>query len=122
MRRGEVYFADLSPVVGSEQGGMRPVVIVQNDAGNQHGPTTIIAPLTTKSKTHLPTHVKVNLNGIKNIILLEQIRSISRTRLVSYCGRLPIEDMELVDQALLVSVGLAANQQTREEGSYARRM
>ncbi|WP_289026672.1 type II toxin-antitoxin system PemK/MazF family toxin [uncultured Flavonifractor sp.] len=108
MRKGEVYYADLSPVVGSEQGGVRPVVIIQNDAGNQHSPTTIIAPMTTRSKSRLPTHVAVTRNGVRNIIMLEQTRVISRNRLISSSGALSEEDMAKVDQAILVSFGLAS--------------
>ena len=108
MKKGEIYYADLSPVVGSEQGGTRPVVIIQNNAGNQHSPNTIIAPMTTKNKAPLPTHVPVMLNGVKNIILLEQPRVISRIRLISCCGELSDEELEKVDQAILVSFGITA--------------
>jgi len=107
IKRGEIYFADLNPVVGNEQGGLRPVLIIQNDAGNQHSPTTIIAPLTTKDKQMLPTHVPVVCNGTNNVILLEQIRAISRARLFARFGALSPEDMQKVDKTLLVSLGLS---------------
>lgn len=106
MKRGDIYYADLSPVVGSEQGGLRPVLIVQNDTGNRHSMTTIVAPMTTKAKTKLPTHVSAVVDGIENIILLEQIRAISNFRLIYYCGTLPEEDMKKVDKALAISIGL----------------
>lgn len=106
LKRGEIYFADLSPVVGSEQGGHRPVLIVQNDKGNLHSPTTIVCPLTTRDKSALPTHIPVICEGRENVILLEQIRSISRARLFAKFGELGKEDMQRVDKMLLVSLGL----------------
>ena len=106
MKRGEVYYAELSPVYGSEQGGMRPVLIIQNNVGNKHSATTIIAPMTTRAKVDMPTHVKAKLEGIDNIILLEQIRGISRNRLISRVGKLDNQTMEKVDEALKVSLAL----------------
>lgn len=111
MKRGDVFFAYLEPVVGSEQGGMRPVLVVQNDTGNKHSLTTIVAPMTTKAKSNLPTHVKITIKGVENIILLEQIRAISFARLISYHGALSAEDMEKVDKAMAISIGL-----TKQEG------
>ena len=111
VKRGEIYYADLSPVVGSEQGGMRPVLIVQNDTGNRHSPTIIAAAITSKTgKARLPTHIALNgrsagLNR-DSIILLEQIRTLDKSRLRERMGRLDEQTMSAVDNALSVSFGL----------------
>ena len=105
MKRGQIYYADLSPSIGSEQGGVRPVIILQNDVGNKHSPTTIVAPLTTQEKNKLPTHVAIKMpSGIISLILLEQIRVIDKSRLKEKMGR--IEDMARVDKAIKISLGL----------------
>ena len=111
VHRGEIYYADLSPVVGSEQGGVRPVLIVQNDVGNKFSPTVIAAAITSqKDKANLPTHIAVNAQGsglIKDsIILLEQVRTLDKHRLREKMGRLDAESMGRVDQALSISFGL----------------
>ena len=111
VHRGEIYYADLSPVVGSEQGGIRPVLIVQNDMGNRYSPTVIAAAITSqKDKANLPTHIAVNAQGsglIKDsIILLEQVRTLDKHRLREKMGRLDAESMGRVDQALSISFGL----------------
>lgn len=111
VRRGDIYFADLSPVVGSEQGGMRPVVIVQNDRGNQHSPTVIAAAITSRTtKNPLPTHIAVNKNehGLlkDSVILLEQVRTLDKRRLREKVGHLTDELMHEVDGAIEVSFGL----------------
>ncbi len=111
VHRGEVFYADLSPVVGSEQGGVRPVLIVQNDVGNRHSPTVIAAAITSKQdKTRLPTHIRVQAErcGLTrdSIVLLEQIRTLDKRRLRERAGCIPPEDMARVDQALGVSIGL----------------
>lgn len=111
IKRGDIYYAALDPVVGSEQGGTRPVLILQNDIGNQHSPTIIVAAITSKvvTKASLPTHHLLrNTNGLeqKSIILLEQIRTIDKRRLKDYVGMLDCFDMRQVDNALAVSVGL----------------
>lgn len=111
VHRGEIYYADLSPVVGSEQGGVRPVLIVQNDVGNKFSPTVIAAAITSqKDKANLPTHIAVNTQGsglIKDsIILLEQVRTLDKHRLREKMGRLDAESMGRVDQALSISFGL----------------
>lgn len=110
--RGQLYYADLNPVVGSEQGGIRPVLVIQNDIGNKHSPTTIIAAITSKAmKTILPTqHILPAQNGLDrlSIVLLEQIRTIDKRRLKEYVGALGQGDMLAVDKALAVSVGLVA--------------
>lgn len=113
VKRGEIYYADLSPVVGSEQGGMRPVLIVQNDAGNRHSPTVIAAAITSQTaKARLPTHIRldgpaVGLNR-DSIILLEQLRTLDKSRLRERMGRLDRATMSAVDNALAVSVGLGS--------------
>ena len=113
VRRGEIYFADLSPVVGSEQGGMRPVLIIQNDAGNRHSPTVIAAAITSRTgKANLPTHISVAARtcGLSrdSIVLLEQIRTIDKTRLRERMGRLDGTAMARVDGAIAVSFGLSS--------------
>ncbi len=111
VKRGDIYYADLSPVVGSEQGGIRPVVIIQNDIGNKYSPTVIVAAITSQiNKAKLPTHVEISsidygLNK-DSVVLLEQIRTLDKKRLKEKIGRMKDEDMALVDEALLISVGL----------------
>lgn len=107
MKRGEIYYADLSPVVGSEQGGLRPVLIIQNDVGNKHAPTTIIAPLTTSAtKAKLPTHVTLSRNCVNSLCLLEQIRTIDKSRIKSYMATLEPREMEAINKALKISLGI----------------
>ncbi len=111
IKRGDIYYADLSPVVGSEQGGVRPVLIVQNDVGNKYSPTVIAAAITSqKDKTKLPTHIQVNADhsGLArdSIVLLEQIRTIDKQRLKEKMGRLDDQSMSMINQALSVSFGL----------------
>lgn len=109
-KRGDVFYADLSPVVGSEQGGVRPVVIIQNDTGNKYSPTIIIAAITSQTgKTDLPTHAKLNddVNLPKNsVVLLEQIRTIDKRRLRDKVGQLSDKMMRRIDKALLISIGI----------------
>ena len=105
-----MYYADLSPVIGSEQGGVRPVLVVQNDVGNKYSPTVIAAAITSKlDKARLPTHIElgaVEYGLMKNsVILLEQIRTIDKRRLKERIGSLPPSKMKLVDDALLISLG-----------------
>nr|DAF85184.1 MAG TPA: PemK-like protein [Siphoviridae sp. ctj8j9] len=111
VKRGEIYYADLSPVVGSEQGGIRPVLIVQNDVGNRHSPTVIAAAITSqKDKAKLPTHISVQAAtcGLTkdSIVLLEQIRTIDKRRLKDRMGALDPPSMTRVDNALQISFGL----------------
>lgn len=109
IKRGEVYYADLSPVVGSEQGGVRPVLIIQNDVGNNHSPTVIVSPMTTKAKNGIPTHVKISTHcGIRedSVIMLEQIRTIDKTRLQNFICCLPDDVMSKVDKAMEISLAL----------------
>lgn len=111
IKRGEIYFAQLNPVIGSEQGGIRPVLVVQNDIGNQYSPTTIILAITSQiNKAKLPTHVelKAETYGLEkdSVILAEQIRTIDKTRLKQRIAVLNEETMKKVDEALLISLGL----------------
>lgn len=110
IKRGELYFADLNPVVGSEQGGIRPVIIVQNDVGNHYSPTVIIAPITSKRKRNLPTHVGIEMEifGLRPLsyIMLEQIRTIDHVRLKNYIGFADEGTMRKVDKALMISLEL----------------
>lgn len=112
VKRGDIFYADLSPVVGSEQGGIRPVLIVQNDVGNKFSPTVIAAAITSqKYKTDLPTHIKVDADGSglarDSIVLLEQVRTLDKRRLKERMGNLEPRDMQRVDRALSVSLGIA---------------
>ena len=111
VRRGDIYYADLSPVVGSEQGGMRPVLIVQNDIGNRYSPTVIAAAITSQTgKARLPTHITLQGAGCgltkDSVILLEQIRTLDKRRLREHMGRLSDEQMSRVNEAIAVSFGL----------------
>ena len=111
VKRGEIYYADLSPVVGSEQGGIRPVLIVQNDVGNKFSPTVIAAAITSQRlKTNLPTHIQVNAHDCglakDSIVLLEQVRTIDKKRLKEKMGTLDMISMDQVNKALSVSFGL----------------
>ena len=111
VRRGDIYFADLSPVVGSEQGGVRPVLIVQNDVGNKHSPTVIAAAITSQiNKARLPTHIELSARSFgltkDSVILLEQIRTIDKKRVLERLGRLDEDVMSRVDEAIAVSFGL----------------
>lgn len=111
IRRGDIYYADLRPVIGSEQGGIRPVLIIQNDTGNRHSPTVIVAAITSKmSKAKLPTHVKIDKEKCDivkdSVILLEQLRTIDKKRLKDKVCHLDHEILKTVDTALLVSLEL----------------
>jgi mRNA interferase MazF len=114
VKRGELYYADLSPVVGSEQGGTRPVLVVQNDVGNKYWPTVIAAAVTSKiNKAKLPTHIELGGKSFglarDSVVLLEQVRTIDKTRLKEKMGRLDENLMHRVDDAIAVSFGLAGN-------------
>ena len=113
VRRGEIYYADLIPVVGSEQGGVRPVLIVQNDVGNKYSPTVIAAAITSqKEKSKLPTHIEINAQNCglakNSVVLLEQIRTIDKKRLKERMGMLDEDAMYQVNSALSISFGLGA--------------
>lgn len=109
IKRGELYYADLSPVIGSEQGGVRPVLIVQNDIGNKYSPTVIVAAITSQiNKAKIPTHIELSTSyGLSkdSVLLLEQIRTLDKRRLKEKIGVLDVERMQNVNQALLISLG-----------------
>ncbi len=120
VKRGDIFYADLSPVVGSEQGGTRPVLIVQNDTGNRHSPTVIAAAITSKiNKNRLPTHIEVDARNYglarDSIILLEQIRTLDKRRLKERMGHLDREAMDRVDRAISISFGLETSPLSSEE-------
>ena len=121
VRRGEIYYADLSPVVGSEQGGMRPVLIVQNDVGNRYSPTVIAAAITSQqNKARLPTHIEIEARtyGLtkNSVVLLEQVRTLDKRRLRERLGCLDEKAMQRVDGAIAISLGLKAERDVTTEG------
>ena len=119
VKRGDIFYADLSPVVGSEQGGLRPVLIVQNDIGNKYSPTVIAAAITSKlDKAKLPTHIDVYAEQFglskNSVVLLEQIRTLDKRRLREKMGHLDDVLMQRVNDAITISFGLSAQSDTRE--------
>lgn len=111
VKRGDIYYADLSPVIGSEQGGVRPVLVVQNDVGNKYSPTVIAAAITSQiNKAKLPTHIEIDAQeyGLSkdSVVLLEQVRTIDKQRLKERIGHLDDEIMDKVNEALSISFGL----------------
>lgn len=122
--RGEIYIADLEPVIGSEQGGERPVVILQNNLGNKYSPTVVVAAITSKirKKRRLPTHTRLHCSALPtdSMVLLEQIRTIDKHRLGKYIGKLNGRDMKRIEQALLASVGIKGRGQSYECHSQNR--
>lgn len=108
IKRGDIFYADLNPVVGSEQGGIRPVLVVQNDVGNRHSPTVIVVPISSVRKKNLPVHIQIRCSELpKNLtVLAEQIRTIDRYRLKSYVGSVDFELMEKVEKAMKISIGV----------------
>ena len=122
IKRGDIYYADLSPVVGSEQGGLRPVLIVQNDVGNRYSPTVIAAAITSKmSKARLPTHIDIYAKEVglakDSVILLEQVRTLDKRRLREKMGHLEEDTMKRVNEAISVSFGLVKDEE-RERRVY----
>jgi mRNA interferase MazF len=114
VKRGDIFYADLSPVVGSEQGGIRPVIIIQNDIGNKYSPTVIVAAITSQiNKAKLPTHVEISSEeyGLNkdSVVLLEQIRTLDKKRLKEKIGHMTDNDMDKVQASLLVSMALKNN-------------
>lgn len=112
--RGEIYYADLSPVIGSEQGGIRPVLIIQNNVGNRHSPTIIASAITSQlTKAKLPTHIEIRGGSYglakDSVILLEQIRTLDKRRLKEKAGVLDAQMLKRVDKAILISLGFYAN-------------
>ncbi|MCG0903769.1 hypothetical protein IMAU10382_00431 [Lactiplantibacillus plantarum] len=123
IKRGDIFYADLSPVVGSEQGGMRPVLIVQNNVGNHYSPTVIVAAITAKvQKAKMPTPVNINAahTGIEknSVVLLEQIRTIDKQRLKDRVTHLDDQTMRRVDNALQISIGLADRTRRRPQRTF----
>ena len=119
IRRGDIYYADLSPVVGSEQGGIRPVLIIQNDVGNRFSPTVIAAAITSRdSKAKLPTHIRLyaDNSGLSkdSVVLLEQIRTLDKRKKKKKMGTLNSYDMYKVDEALSISFGLGTEEMKRQ--------
>ena len=117
VKRGDIFYADLSPVVGSEQGGLRPVLIVQNDIGNKYSPTVIAAAITSKlDKAKLPTHIDVYAEEFglskNSVVLLEQIRTLDKRRLKERIGELPPATMLRVNRAILISLGFPVSSET----------
>lgn len=108
IRRGQIYYADLSPVVGSEQGGLRPVLIIQNDIGNSHSPTVIAAAITSRQTKHkLPTHIDFSeILSKDSVVLLEQIRTLDKRRLKQCMGEVSEKVMEQVNHAIKISLGV----------------
>ncbi len=123
VRRGDIYYADLSPVIGSEQGGIRPVLIVQNDVGNRYSPTVIAAAITSQTgKARLPTHIEIGADaGLSksSVVLLEQIRTIDKRRLKDRMGHLDENTMQQVNEAITVSFGLAADNMGSESADIS---
>lgn len=120
IRRGDIYRADLMPVIGSEQGGSRPVLVIQNDVGNQHSPTIIAAIITGQIKSwYLPTHILLTAVGCglpqSSMVMLEQIRTLDRRRLQGYLGHIAATKMREVDIALRISIGLDNTYNLKEE-------
>ena len=109
VKRGDLVYLNFDPIIGSEQGGPRPAVVVQNDVGNKHAPTVIIAPITSKNKkTNMPTHVKLISQFLErnSMVLLEQIKTIDKSRIESYIGTLTDEEMKMIDKALRISLAI----------------
>ena len=121
-RRGDIYFADMDPVVGSEQGGTRPVIVIQNDTGNKHSPTLIVATVTTRirKKENMPTHLLIKDNPAfreASVVQLEQIRTIDKCRIDNYLGKVTPHEMVAIEKAL--SISLAMEQLKKQTGSAA---
>ncbi len=113
IKRGDVFYADLEPIIGSEQGGVRPVLVVQNNVGNKYSPTVVVLPISSAKKTNIPTHIRICNSKIllkNSVILAEQIRTIDRNRLQNYVGSVEMEVMAKVDKALKISMGVNENE------------
>lgn len=109
VKRGDVFYADLDPIIGSEQGGVRPVLIVQNNVGNKYSPTIVVLPISSAKKSEMPTHIQICSTKmlLKNsIIMAEQIRTIDRNRLQKYIGSVDLEIMKKVEIAMKISIGV----------------
>ena len=112
VKRGDVFYADLDPIIGSEQGGIRPVLIVQNNVGNKYSPTVVVLPISSAKKINMPTHIRIYSSKMlskNSIVLAEQIRTIDRNRLRNYVGSVGFEIMDKVDKAVKISIGVDCN-------------
>ena len=112
IKRGDIFYADLNPVIGSEQGGVRPVLIVQNDVGNRHSPTVIAVPISSAEKSKLPVNIRIRGSGLPkdSTILAEQIRTLDRCRIGRYVGSLDIGMMRNIDEIIKISLGVNGNE------------
>lgn len=109
VKRGDIFYADLDPIIGSEQGGIRPVLVVQNNVGNKYSPTLVVLPISSAKKINMPTHICIcgsKMLPKNSIVLAEQIRTIDRNRLLRYVGSVGLEVMEKVDRAVKISIGV----------------
>ena len=110
IKRGDIFYANLSPVIGSEQGGYRPVLVIQNDIGNHHSPTVIVVPISSVGKkAYLPVHINISDTHLlpkDSVILLEQIRTLDKNRLSEYVGPFDCETMQRIDKAIKISIGV----------------
>lgn len=112
VKRGDVFYADLDPIIGSEQGGIRPVLVVQNNVGNKYSPTVVVLPISSAKKNNMPTHIHIRGSKLlpkNSIVLAEQIRTIDRNRLLRYVGSVGLEVMDKVDKAVKISIGVKVN-------------
>ncbi|MBO5320286.1 MAG: type II toxin-antitoxin system PemK/MazF family toxin [Ruminococcus sp.] len=112
VKRGDVFYADLDPIIGSEQGGIRPVLVVQNNVGNKYSPTVVVLPISSAKKINMPTHIRIfgsKMLPNDSVILAEQIRTIDRNRLKDYVGSVGLEIMKKVDRAMKISIGVDYN-------------
>lgn len=112
VKRGDVFYADLDPIIGSEQGGIRPVLVVQNNVGNKYSPTVVVLPISSAKKTKMPTHIRIYGSKIlqkNSVILAEQIRTIDRNRLQEYVGSVDLEIMKKVEIAMKISIGVSVD-------------
>lgn len=109
IKRGDVFYADLDPIIGSEQGGIRPVLVVQSNVGNKYSPTVVVLPISSAKKTQMLTHIRICSSKMlqkNSVILAEQIRTIDRNRLQNYVGSLVLEIMERINEAMKISTGV----------------
>lgn len=110
VKRGDIFYADLNPIIGSEQGGIRPVIVVQNNVGNKYSPTVVVLPISSAKKNNMPTHIYIcgsKLLPKNSVVLAEQIRTIDRNRLLRYVGSVGLEVMEKIDRAVKISIGVS---------------
>lgn len=112
VKRGDIFYADLEPIIGSEQGGVRPVLVVQNNVGNKYSPTIVVLPISSAKKSEMPTHIRIcgsKMLPKDSVVLAEQIRTIDRNRLRNYVGSIGLEIMERINEAMKISIGVDCN-------------